>query len=120
MSNTVLYQRIKELCNRNGISISKLEADLGFGNSSIKKWNSGTSPSIDKISKIANYFNVSIDYLTGRSDIENSDSKLDDDIISLQRARQKMSPQDREKMMKMIRIGFDYAFADDNEEGDNT
>lgn len=120
MGNNILYQRIKELCNRKGISISKLESDLGFGNSSIKKWNTGTSPSVDKISKIAEYFNVSIDYLLGRSEISDSASEiLTDDIISLQRARQKMSQKDKDKMMKMLRLAFDYAFADDTEEGDN-
>ena len=111
---SVLYQRIKELCARKGITISKLELDLGFGNSSIKKWEKSSSPSIDKIVKVATYFDVSIDYLTGRTDIESSMSVIigDEDIISFQRARQRMTPQDREKMMQMLKLGFEYAFSD--------
>lgn len=109
-----LYQRIKDLCAEKGITIAKLESDLGFGNSSIKKWERISSPSVDKIELIANYFNVSVDYLLGRTDIKNSASEIlgDDDVISFQRARQKMSGKDRERMMQMLRIGFDFAFSD--------
>lgn len=112
--DSVLYTRIKELCTRNNISIAELERTLGFGNSSIKKWKNTSSPSIDKIVKIAGYFDVSIDYLLGRSDIESSVSEImgDEDIISFQRARQKMTSHDKKKMMQMLRLGFEYAFSD--------
>lgn len=114
---TVLYQRIKELCLEKGISVNKLESDLGVGLSSIQKWKSTHSPSVDKIIKVATYFDVSVDYLLGRTDIKGSVSELlgDDDIISFQRARQKMSKQDRERMMRMLKAGFDYAFEEDND-----
>lgn len=114
---SVLYQRIKQLCSRKGITIAKLESDLGFGNSSIKKWEKSSSPSIDKIVKVATYFDVSIDYLMGRTDIESSMSEIigDEDIISFQRARQKMTPKDREKMMQMLKLGFEYAFSDEED-----
>lgn len=114
---SVLYQRIKELCSRKNISIAKLESELGFGNASIKKWEKTSSPSIDKILKVAKYFDVSIDYLLGRTDIEGSISEIigDKDIISFQRAREKMTPSDRERMMQMLRLGFDYAFREDND-----
>ena len=113
MANT-LYERIKELCNRKSISIAKLESDLGFGNSSIKKWEKTSSPSVDKIVKVANYFEVSVDFLLGRSEIESSISEIinDEDIISFQRARQKMTAHDRNKMMQMLKLGFEYAFSD--------
>lgn len=114
---SVLYQRIKELCSRRNITIAKLESELGFGNASIKKWEKTSSPSIDKILKVAKYFDVSIDYLLGRTDIEGSISEIigDEDIISFQRAREKMTPSDRERMMQMLRLGFEYAFREDND-----
>lgn len=114
---SVLYHRIKELCLQKGISISKLESDLGFGNSSIKKWEKVSSPSVDKIVKVASYFDVSVDYLLGRTDIIGSISEIikDEDIISLQRARQKMTPKDKERMIQMLKLGFEYAFREDNE-----
>ncbi len=115
---SILYQRIKALCDKKGISISKLESELGFGNSSIKKWEKTSSPSIDKIIKVASYFDVSVDFLLGRTDIEGSISEVlgDEDIISFQRARQKMTKRDKERMMQMLKIGFDYAFSDEEDE----
>lgn len=117
--DSTLYNRIKSLCQKNGITITQLESTLGFGSSSIKKWEKTSSPSVDKIMKVASYFNVSLDYLMGRTDIESSISELleDDDIISFQRARMKMTPKDRDKSMQMLKLGFEYAFAD--EEDDN-
>lgn len=115
---SIVYERIKDLCQRKGITMCKLESDLGFGNGSVKKWESSSSPSVDKIVKVATYFDISTDYLLGRSDIETSISELigDEDIISFQRARQRMTPKDREKMMQMLKIGFEYAFSDDSED----
>ena len=114
---SIVYERIKRLCTKKGITIAKLESDLGFGNASIKKWERMSSPSIDKVVKVATYFDVSIDYLMGRSDIEISMSELvgDEDIISFQRARERMSPKDREKMMAMLKLGFEYAFSDEED-----
>lgn len=115
---SILYHRIKELCLQKGITISRLESDLGFGNSSIKKWEKTCSPSVDKIVKVASYFDVSVDFLLGRTDLVGSASEIigDEDIISFQRARQKMTPRDRERMMQMLRLGFESAFQEDNED----
>lgn len=114
-----IYQRIKALCEKRNISISKLESELGFGNASIKKWGRTISPSISKIVKVATYFDVSADYLLGRTDIESSISKVieDEDIISFQRARQKMTQRDKDKMMQMLKLSFEYAFSDQEEDG---
>lgn len=116
---SILYQRIKSLCEEKRISISKLEAELGFGNSSIKKWSNTSSPSVDKIIKVASYFNVSVDYILGRTDIKGSISEVigDEDIISFQRARQKMTKRDKERMMQMLKLGFEHAFSD--QDGDD-
>lgn len=111
---SIVYDRIKELCNRRSITISKLESDLGFGNSSIKKWERTSSPSVDKVIKVANYFDVSCDYLLGQSDIEGSavDMIEDAEVINLKRAIQKMTPEEKNKMMQMFRLMFNQAFTD--------
>lgn len=116
--DSILYERISGLCKARGITITKMATDLGIGTSLIRKWKQTSSPSIDKVKLIAEYFDVSTDYLIGLSNVEEPAEKLmsDDDFVSLQRARNKMSPTDREKMMKMIRLGFDYAFSDEGSE----
>ena len=60
-----LVKKIHELCKINGIKISNLQKELGFGNASIYKWDTN-SPSIDKLIKVADYFGVSLDYLLDR------------------------------------------------------
>jgi len=67
MQNTQLSQNIKSLCKEKNISISLLLNDCSLSKSfiyDIEKRN--MSPSIDKIIRIADYFNVSLDYLVGR------------------------------------------------------
>lgn len=60
-----IYQRIKELAIEKKISIRELEKTLKFSNGAINKWEE-KAPS-DKLEKVANYFNVSTDYLLGRT-----------------------------------------------------
>ena len=59
-------ERIKRLCKENGISVNKLETDLGFGTGYVSKLDKST-PNTKKIQLIADYFKVSVDYLmTGK------------------------------------------------------
>ena len=55
---------VKLLCVENDITIADLEKELGFSNGSISKW-SNSSPTSDKIVKVALKFGVSSDYLLG-------------------------------------------------------
>lgn len=57
----LIYSRIKELCSQRGISIYRLEKELGFSSCSICKWNVSV-PSAEKLQKVADYFNVPISY----------------------------------------------------------
>lgn len=109
----IIVNRIKSLCKEFRIPIAQLESELGFSANSINKWKT-SSPSIDKLIKVSRYFNVSIDYLTGVSELRTVNANLPGDIVTIQRARENMSDKDRERMMKMIRVCFDYAF-DDNQ-----
>ena len=56
------YETIKTLCKERGIAVTALEKELGFGRGSIGKLrNSQTSA--ERLQKIADYFNVTVDYL---------------------------------------------------------
>ena len=57
-----MKERIKSLCKSHGISMNKLEETLGFGKGYISKLGSST-PNTAKIKQIADYFNVTVDYL---------------------------------------------------------
>ena len=59
------YDRIKSVADAQGISISRIEKDLGFAEKQIKKWKNSMPNSVG-IMKVADYLGVSVDYLLGR------------------------------------------------------
>lgn len=58
-----LSDRIQLLLEARGLSQSELEKTLGFGKGTMTKWKGTTAPSADKLLKIAEYFDVTLDYL---------------------------------------------------------
>ena len=61
------FEKIKELADKKGISINRLEEQLGFSRNTI--YNMKTKkPNAERVATIADYFNVSTDYLLGRTD----------------------------------------------------
>ena len=55
-------ERVKAICKERKIPISKLESDLGFSNGYIGQLRKGVFPS-DRLAMIANYLEVTTDYL---------------------------------------------------------
>ncbi len=61
-------ERLAELMSENRITKAKLAADTGIPLQTICNWLSrGSQPSADRVAKLADYFEVSTDYLLGRS-----------------------------------------------------
>lgn len=107
-----MYNTILKLAARNGVSIAKVERDLGFSPASLRKIDINT-PSSAKVLALSKYFGVSTDYLYGNTEIEKpADEVFDEDFICLQRARQKMSKSEWDQAMNIIRAGFSSAFKD--------
>ena len=61
------FEKIKELAKKRGKSLGQVEEDLGYGRNSLYKIKNST-PNAERIAEIANYFNVSTDYLLGRTE----------------------------------------------------
>ena len=62
-------ERVKSICKERKIPISKLESDCGFANGYIGQLRKGVFPD-DRILKIAEYLNVSVDYLMTGKDVK--------------------------------------------------
>ncbi len=61
--------RLKELRKKRGISQVKLAIDLSMSQNTISRYETGSHEAdYETLIKIANYFDVSIDYLLGRTD----------------------------------------------------
>lgn len=62
-----LVEKIKYLCNAKKTNFAEVERNTGISNGQIRRWNS-SSPKIENVKKVADYFDVSVDYLLGRTE----------------------------------------------------
>lgn len=94
MESTIIYTRIKGLCDERGITISRLETELDFSKATIRKWNGASVPMIDKLVTVADYFDVSVDYLAGRTDFRTmiDDYLANEEYREAQRKLEKLTP----------------------------
>lgn len=60
-------EKIKELAKKRGIPLAKLEESLGYSTNYFYTLKTKT-PNSERLQEIADYFNVSTDYLLGRTD----------------------------------------------------
>lgn len=61
--------RLKELRKKKGMSQLRLAIELNTTQNTISRYETGTrDPGINELIKIANYFDVSVDYLIGRTE----------------------------------------------------
>lgn len=62
-------ERLKELRSKNHITQKQLSIDLKLSERGIQSYElNERKPGLDALVALADYFNVSLDYLTGRSD----------------------------------------------------
>lgn len=109
-----LFERLKFLANKQGKSINDVENDMGYSKNTLYRLKS-SNPSAEKLREIADYFNVSMDYLSGRTDnptIDPSDLSSDDldDILDNMKSfgGKPMTDHDRE----IIRAYLEGKFSD--------
>lgn len=70
-----IYDKVVELCEEKDISQRQLQRDLNLSVSTISRWKVST-PRQDTLQAVADYFNVSTDYLTGRTKYRNTEHML--------------------------------------------
>lgn len=63
-----LIDTISFMCSKKNISANKMLLECNLNKSVLDNLKKGSIPSVDKIMKVADYFNVSVDYLLGRTD----------------------------------------------------
>ena len=70
-----IVERIYELIKSNNTNANRVTKGCGLNSNIFTFWKSGRQkPSLDALIKIAKYFNVSLDYLTGRTANENNNT----------------------------------------------
>ena len=61
------FERIKFLADKQGKNLKTVATELGFSENAIYKWKT-QSPTSENLSKVADYFDVSVDSLLGRKE----------------------------------------------------
>lgn len=70
----MFWNNFVTLCNGKGISPNCACAELGFSTAIATKWKNGAVPRDTTLKKIADYFNVSVDYLLGKTEVSEADN----------------------------------------------
>lgn len=66
----IFAERLKELCAQNHLTQREISEILNIKQQSYSRYELGTGqPSLETLCKIAEYYNVSVDYLLGISEI---------------------------------------------------
>lgn len=88
-------EKVKEELKKQGITRIELSRNTEIANSSIKNWENGKQPSLDKALKIAKYLNFSLD------ELNNIDTKNNNEI---QKAYNAADPGTQAAVRKLLDI----------------
>ena len=111
------FELVKELCKKQGFSLNTLEEKIGFARNSLYSWKN-SEPKPKKLKAVADYFNVSTDYLLGRTDNPAISSDLvttaDGRTVDLSNLRERvvlfdgkpLSDEDVDKIAQIIKLSL--------------
>lgn len=105
-----IYARIQKLCKRDKITVTKLEKTFGKSRGFYQKW-TYAMPNTANLIEVADFFNVSIDFLLGRPDRTGAyeddqafiDAKISEDL-DLKEAIEKYYTLSEEKKKHVIEL----------------
>ena len=85
----MFYDKFKQLCTQKGVSCNRAAAEIGLSNATPTSWKKrGLTPKGDTLTKIADYFGVTTDYLLsdGESSQNETNNPLANAIFNASRA----------------------------------
>lgn len=99
--------RLRELRKVNNISQQKLSSYLNFGYTAIANYESGRNqPSLDTVKKIAQYFDVTVDYLIGASDYQRRGNEITEKEAELLEIFRRMNEEEKDALLKVVNLMF--------------
>ena len=104
--NSNFTERLKSLRAEKNISQKKLAEELFVSQQTIAKWETDKStPNPDTITKISDFFEVSTDYLLGKSDFRTHlDEELSQEEFALYGEVRELTTAEKEKIMEFIKF----------------
>jgi len=102
---------ILSLIKERKLSAARVSRDTDISEVLFSQWKSGKQqPSPRYLAILANYFNVSIDYLLGKESASESPSIQDPQITILSRAARNMTAEQKDKLVEMAKLLYPEAF----------
>ena len=101
----MFWQRLNELCKEKNVKVTPLVIQLGISPGAISRWKKGSTPKGEILNKFADYFNVSTDYLLGKTEKRQAPEGLtakDMDTLEKIRYLQEHSPEDYALVKNLI------------------
>lgn len=80
----MFWERFYKLCIEKGTKPNPVCKELGFSSATATHWKAGQKPGADALNKIAHYFDVSVDYLLGKSEIKKGAVPLEQPLTPMQ------------------------------------
>lgn len=107
---SVFSKNLNRLMREKGISQTDIIRDLNINKSTISTWCNGSRlPRMDKVQLIADYLGVL------KSDLiedKITDVKEEPELVIINRAMKKMTPDQKKKMMNILKASFEEEFND--------
>lgn len=101
-------KRLTDLRENRDLTKRIIAKYFGVNETTYGKWENGSrTPDIFTIKKLANYFDVSIDYLLDNEKIQSPKSR---ESIEINRAMEKVDSNTRSRMLEMMKLAFPEAF----------
>lgn len=100
----MLVDRIREQAAKRDKNLKEVAVDIGLSENAIYKWNK-QSPNSETLESIADYFNVSADYLLGRTDnpkVNNGDYNEEDNMLVAAHMEENLTEEELEDVMQYI------------------
>lgn len=77
----MFFDKYSELCKKKGKTPTGVAIELNVSRATVNYWKNGNVPKQDILIKIANYFNVSVDYLLGNEEQKNPATDSDEMLM---------------------------------------
>ena len=95
------FDRLKKLADKQGLSINDIESKVGLGKNTLYSWKKKI-PSGTNLTKVADFFNVTTDYLLGRDIQKNKTADLADDDVIFTYQGKPLSDEDKELIKRLM------------------
>lgn len=111
-----LYKRINSLCKESGTNVTAMCKELDIARSSLSELNAGRTKTLsaEYLSRIANRFNVTIDYLLGWD--EKKPTPITEDELTafdkVMKRMERLSPKEQDRLLQFVDFYLSNQYTD--------